>query len=400
MTLLKASIKQTGAAMYPPTAVNKTVDRTGQLYDRLQLMSVPGLGPQLRRRLLEQFTSAAAVLEADELDLRTVHGVGRRLAAAIINGSRREFADRILADCDRHGFRILQESDQEYPRLLTTIDDPPDMLFVRGQLQPSDGLSLAIVGARHATASGKRIAEQFAAGLARTGCTIISGLARGIDAAAHQGALAAGGRTLAVLGSGLLDIYPPEHRELANQIAARGVVLSELPPFTRPQASAFPRRNRIVSGLSLGVVVVQASERSGALITARLAGEQGREVFAVPGPVDCRVSKGCHQLIRDGVTLVTNIDEILEELGPLFETVTDRTGQEVRHPAELKLDKHERHVLTAIDQKSIDGCGSNIDAVIMDTNLQSSQVLATLAALEIRHLIRRIPGNRVIRLHG
>lgn len=253
---------------------------------------------------------------------------------------------------------------------------------------------------RHATAAGRRIAEQFAGGLARAGCTVVSGLARGIDAAAHRGALAAGGRTLAVLGSGLLDVYPPEHRELAHEVADGGAVLSELPPFTPPQASAFPRRNRIVSGLSLGTVVVQASARSGAMITARLAAEQGREVFAVPGPIDCRVTAGCHRLIRDGVTLVTNVDEILEELGPLFEKVTDTAGREVRHPAELQLDDLQRKVLTAIDQVADDSHGSDIDAIMLDTNLESSQVLATLAALEIRHLIRRIPGNRVTRLHG
>jgi len=386
--------------MSPPALTSKPSDRTSRLFERLQLMAVPGLGPQLRRRLLERFSSAAAILEANELDLRAVHGIGRQLAAAITTAKQTGFAEQVLTACDQHGIRILQDDDTDYPRLLTTIDDPPDMLFVRGRFQPSDGLSVAVVGARHATAAGRRIAEQFAGGLARAGCTVVSGLARGIDAAAHRGALAAGGRTLAVLGSGLLDVYPPEHRELAHEVADGGAVLSELPPFTPPQASAFPRRNRIVSGLSLGTVVVQASARSGAMITARLAAEQGREVFAVPGPIDCRVTAGCHRLIRDGVTLVTNVDEILEELGPLFEKVTDTAGREVRHPAELQLDDLQRQVLTAIDQVADDSHGSDIDAIMLDTNLESSQVLATLAALEIRHLIRRIPGNRVTRLHG
>jgi DNA processing protein len=390
--------------MPTPAATIRATDLSAHLFERLQLMAVPGLGPQLRRRLLDRFTSAAAVLEANELDLRAVHGIGRQLATAITTASQTGFAEQVLAQCDRHGISILQDGDPDYPRLLTTIDDPPDMLFVRGQLQASDGISLAIVGARHATAAGRRIAEQFAGGLTRAGCTVVSGLARGIDAAAHRGALAAGGRTVAVLGSGLLEVYPPEHRELAHEVAANGAVLSELPPFTPPQASAFPRRNRIVSGLSLGTVVVQASARSGAMITARLAAEQGREVFAVPGPIDCRVTAGCHRLIRDGVTLVTNVDEILEELGPLFEKVTDAAGHEVRHPAELQLDDIQRQVLTAIDRAADDGQGSDrgsdIDTIMMDTNLESSQVLATLAALEIRHLIRRIPGNRVTRLHG
>jgi DNA processing protein len=338
--------------MSPPALTSKPSDRTSRLFERLQLMAVPGLGPQLRRRLFERFSSAAAILEANELDLQAVHGIGRQLAAAITTAKQTGFAEQVLTACDQHGIRILQDDDTDYPRLLTTIDDPPDMLFVRGRFQPSDGLSVAVVGARHATAAGRRIAEQFAGGLARAGCTVVSGLARGIDAAAHRGAL------------------------------------------------AVPRRNRIVSGLSLGTVVVQASARSGAMITARLAAEQGREVFAVPGPIDCRVTAGCHRLIRDGVTLVTNVDEILEELGPLFEKVTDTAGREVRHPAELQLDDLQRKVLTAIDQVADDSHGSDIDAIMLDTNLESSQVLATLAALEIRHLIRRIPGNRVTRLHG
>ena len=397
---LAASLEHTRPGMSPFTATATHSDHSPQLLDRLRLAAVPGLGPQLRRRLLQRFASAAAVLEANEHDLRTVHGIGRQLATTITHSKQTNLAEQVLTDCSRHGISILQESDPEYPRLLSTIDDPPDILFARGQLQPSDGLSLAVVGARHATAAGRRIAEQFAGGLARSGYTIVSGLARGIDAAAHRGALTAGGRTLAVLGSGLLEIYPPEHRDLAHEVAAGGAILSELPPFTPPQASAFPRRNRIVSGLSLGVIVIQASERSGALITARLASEQGREVFAVPGPIDCRVSTGCHRLIRDGVTLVTSVDEILEELGPLFEKVIDAAGREVHHPAELRLDDRERKVLAAIDQIADHDHCSEIDAVILDTHLEPSQVLATLAALEIRHLIRRIPGNRVARLHG
>ncbi len=372
--------------------------RDTQILGRLQLAAVPGLGPQLRRRLLDHFETATSVLAANEAALQEVPGVGRQLAAVITRHRQSGAAEQILRDCDRHGIGIVLESDPDYPRLLAQIADPPDLLFLRGQFQPCDGLAIAVVGARHATAAGRRVAEQFAGGLARAGCTVVSGLARGIDAAAHRAALAAGGRTLAVLGSGLLEIYPPEHRSLAHEVADGGAVISELPPFTPPQAAAFPRRNRIVSGLSLGTVVVQASERSGGLITARLAGEQGRDVFAVPGPIDCRMSTGCHRLIRDGATLVTNVDEILEDLGPLFASVTDSAGRAVRHPAELQLDALQRQVITAIDTTSEDNRSSDIDAITVETGLASSQVLATLAALEIRRLIRRIPGNRVERV--
>jgi len=369
----------------------------GELLGRLRLAAVPGLGSRLRRRLLNQFGSVDAVFTASERDLQTVEGVGGKAAAAVRAAPSPAAAEKLLADCQRHRIDILLEGSPGYPRLLSQIDDPPDLLFLRGQLKPADGLAVAIVGARHATAYGKKVAEQLAGGLARAGCTVISGLARGIDAAAHCGAITAGGRTLAVLGSGLLEIYPPEHRELALEVSDHGAVISEHPPFAAPHAGAFPRRNRIVSGLSLGTVVVQASARSGALITARLAGEQGREVFAVPGPIDCRVSAGCHRLIRDGATLVTNVDEILEELGPLFESVTDSVGREVRHPAELQLDELERQVLEAIHQTAGGNGAADIDAVGDTARLEPSRLLATLSALEIRRLIRRIPGNQVER---
>jgi len=368
-----------------------------QLLSRLRLAAVPGLGSVMRRRLLARFGSPEAIFAADQRTLAAVEKVTAKAAAAIAADAGFAAAERLLADCQRHRIDVMLEGTARYPRLLSQIDDPPDILFVRGQLKSTDSLAVAIVGARHATAYGKKVAEQLASGLARSGCTVISGLARGIDAAAHRGAIAAGGRTLAVLGSGLLQIYPPEHRELALEVSDHGAVISESSPFAQPHAGAFPRRNRIVSGLSLGTVVVQASARSGALITARLAGEQGREVFAVPGPIDCRVSAGCHQLIRDGATLATNVDEILEELGPLFESVTDVAGREVRHPAELQLDGLERQVLEVIDQTADGHRAADIDAVGDAAGLEPSRLLATLSALEIRRLIRRIPGNRVER---
>jgi len=257
---------------------------------------------------------------------------------------------------------------------------------------------VAIVGARHATAYGLKVAEQLGAGLARAGYTVVSGLARGIDAAAHRGALRAGGRTIAVLGSGVLNVYPPEHGDLALEIIDSGAVISELPPLTDPNVGTFPQRNRIVSGLSLGVVVVQAAERSGALITTRLAAEQGREVFAVPGPIDCRMSRGCHRLIRDGAKLVESVDDILEEFGPLFETATTADGRTVKSAAELQLGEIERQVLDACDSLAEGGSKPvNVDDVISSSGLAVSQVLATVGVLEMRRLIRRLPGNLIER---
>lgn len=261
-----------------------------------------------------------------------------------------------------------------------------------GALRPDDALAIGMVGTRHATPYGLRQAERLAGGLARAGLTVISGLARGIDAAAHHGALASGGRTIAVLAGGVMNVYPPEHGPLAEEVVAHGALLSESPPRCEPLAGAFPQRNRLISGLSLGVIVVEAADRSGALITARHAMEQGREVFAVPGNVDSRTSRGCHQLIRDGAKLVESADDVLEELGPLVEAAPRDDGQVIRHPAELLLNELERQVLAAIHSEA-----TAIDQIVSDTGLPVAQVLSTLSVLEMRRLVRRLSGTTVLR---
>jgi DNA processing protein len=366
------------------------------LRGHVRLACVPGIGSRLRRLLLERFGSPEAVFQADPAELQRVARLGPKLAQEIPSHATSTAADDVLDLCAARDVDIILEGQSRYPGLLSRIDDPPGLLFVRGQMQPADSLAVAIVGARHATAYGIRAAEQLAGGLARAGYTVVSGLARGIDAAAHRGALKAGGRTLAVLGSGVLSIYPPEHEDLADEVIANGAILSELPPRCEPNQATFPQRNRIVSGLSLGVVVVQASERSGALITARLAGEQGREVFAVPGPIDCRVSRGCHALIRDGAKLVESVDDVLEEIGPLFETCTAPDGRQIQHAAELQLGDIEKQVLDAVAARGTDEPVA-IDDLVVDTNLAASQVLATIGVLEMRRLLRRHPGSRVSR---
>ncbi|MFM9059321.1 MAG: DNA-processing protein DprA [Planctomycetaceae bacterium] len=370
---------------------------TEALREHVRLACAPGVGPRSRRALLDRYGSPEAVFAAPEPELARVPGVGRRAAEGIVAGADGRFADAVLKLCRERGVQVVIQGARGYPALLGQIDDPPSLLFARGEFQERDALSVAIVGSRHATAYGRKVAWQLAGGLARAGYTIVSGLARGIDAAAHRGALDAGGRTIAVLGGGVLAVYPPEHDDLAAEIAGRGAVVSEAPPLAEPFRGAFPQRNRIVSGLCVGTIVVQGAENSGAMITARLAGEQGREVFAVPGPIDCRMSRGCHRLIRDGAKLVESVDDVLEEFGPLGESATTAEGREIRVPAELQLGDVERRVLDAVDAGLADGEDAGIDDVVASTGLAASQVLATLGVLEMRRILRRLPGNRVAR---
>jgi DNA processing protein len=374
-------------------AVEGPVEPNDELLDTLRLCLVPGVGPIIRRRLMERFGSAAAALAATRDQLRGVEGVGPKLLAKLAGADHQAEAAAIIDLCRAKQIKIMTAADAGFPRALSEIHDPPGVLFVRGELRPADALAVGIVGTRHATQYGLRQAERLAGALARAGFTIVSGLARGIDAAAHRGALAAGGRTIAVLATGVLEIYPPEHDRLAEEIVASGALVSETPPGGQPLAGMFPQRNRLISGLSLGVIVVEAADRSGALITARHAMEQGREVFAVPGSIESRASRGCHQLIRDGARLVQSPDDVLEELGPLVAPAPRDDGREIHHPAELLLNELEQQVLDAVGSQA-----TSIDQIIAGTRLPAAQVLATVSVLEMRRLIRRLSGTTVIRL--
>jgi DNA processing protein len=370
-------------------------NRPRRLEAALRLHLTPGIGPRLRQALLERFGDCESVLRAAPAELRAVDGIGPKLASNIVDRAAAADVDGLLELCRQTNISVILDEDAHYPRPLRNIVDPPPVLYAFGQWLPQDAVAVGIVGTRHATRYGLEQAARLAAGLARAGVTIVSGLARGIDAAAHKGALEAGGRTLAVLGSGLLNLYPPEHADLAREVVAAGAMLSEQPPNAEPFAGAFPQRNRVISGLSLGVIVVEAAERSGALITARLAMEQGREVFAVPGRVSDRNSRGCHRLLRDGATLVEKVDDVLEQLGPLVEPTSTEDGREIRHPAELRLNETEQAVLQAIDSDP-----TSVDAIVSRTALPIHQVLATLSALEIRHLVSRLSGTTVTRRFG
>lgn len=357
----------------------------------VRLSLIDGVGPLTSRALLERFGSIEAILSAAPSALKEVPRVGVKIARAIAGSDPRE-AEEVIEDCRENGVTIITERSAAYPRLLREIPDPPILLYCRGQLLPQDNVSLAVVGTRHASHYGRVQAERLARSLSGAGLTIVSGLARGIDGIAHEAALAAGGRTIAVTGGGVLNIYPPEHGGMAQRITESGVVMSESSPRSPPMSGAFPQRNRIITGMSLGVLVVEAALRSGALISARHAMEQGREVFALPGRVDSRTSRGCHRLLRDGACLVESAEDIIEELGPLVEAVPMEDGRKLVHPAELQLNDQERLVLDAIPVEP-----TSIDDIALACGLPVHRVLATMSVLEMRLLIGRVSGNLVVR---
>jgi DNA processing protein len=363
------------------------------LVENVRLALVAGVGPRLRKALLARFGSPAAIWAASKDELQSADGIGPKIANSIAAARDSIDAEAELRLAAEHGIDVVTEADADYPRLLREIHDPPGVLFRRGQTTPQDELAIAIVGTRHATRYGLAQAERLAGSLARVGFTVVSGLARGIDAAAHRGALAAGGRTIAVLASGLLKIYPPEHKGLADEVAAGGYVVSEAPPRMVPISGAFPQRNRIISGLSVGTIVIEAPLRSGALITIRHAYEQGREVFAVPGPIDSRMSHGCHALIKDGAKLVESIDDVLAELGPLAERIERADGTVIAQPAELLLNEIEQQVLAAVETMA-----TSVDAVATACGLPIHRVLSTISVLEMRRLVRRVSGTQIARV--
>ncbi|HMO15108.1 MAG TPA: DNA-processing protein DprA [Pirellulaceae bacterium] len=357
----------------------------------LRLSMVSGIGPKTYMGLISRFGSPPAVLSASRDDLFDVPGVGKKLCEELLRAHEIDVKPEIER-CQKHQIKLLGRDHPNYPARLKEIDDSPVLLYCRGELLPQDSIAIAIVGSRHATQYGLRQSNRFAYNLAMAGFTIISGLARGVDAAAHRGALEAKGRTIAILGSGLLNLYPPDHAELSLEISKSGALLSEAPTLAPPRSGTFPQRNRLITGMSLGVIVVEAAERSGALISARHASEQGREVFAIPGPIDSRMSRGCHRLIRDGAKLVETIDDVIEELGPLATPTRLSEKQTIHHPAELKLNEQETRVLNAISSEP-----TSVDSIVEATNLPVHRVLATISVLEIRRLVRKISGSSVVR---
>ncbi|MEM9587623.1 MAG: DNA-processing protein DprA [Planctomycetota bacterium] len=359
----------------------------------LQLAMLPGLGPRTLTALLDHFDTPDEVLCASTSELIRIQGVGKELVHKIQTASDHVAVGRIRQWCDDHNVQIVDRFDDAYPYHLQRLSDAPPLLFVQGDVLTEDEIAVAIVGTRHASPYGLRQAERFGYSLAQAGVTVISGLARGIDTAAHEGALNGGGRTLAVLGSGLKHIYPSENQKLAAKIAASGAVISEYAPDTKPRGGLFPQRNRLIAGISLATLVIEAPERSGSLITARLAMEQNRDVLAVPGSVESRASRGCNRLIRDGAVLVQTVDDVLEAIGPMERPAKTSTGAEVRRPSELQLNELETKVLQAIETTS-----TAIDQVIQNSQLPASRVISIISVLEMRCLVRRLSGQYVSRV--
>lgn len=357
----------------------------------ISLLRIRGLGPRLITELLDQFGAPESIFQQPRSRLLQVPGVGSKIADQIVRFDHQEAVD-YLGRCRQLDVQLYRPSDEHYPDSLRQITDSPPLLHCRGTLQSEDHLAIGIVGSRRCSPYGIRHADRLASGLVRAGFTVVSGLARGIDAAAHRGALKAGGRTLAVLATGVETIYPPEHQELAEQIISQGALVSECPLDQTPQRGLFPQRNRVISGLCQAIIIVEATRKSGALHTARHAMDQGREVLALPGPVDCLTSDGCHDLIRDGVPLVRHVDDVLEQLGPLTTPARCSAERIIHHPREVVLNPQESEILNAVTTTA-----TPIDDVVRATQLDPSRVLATLTVLEMRRFVRRLPGNMVVR---
>jgi DNA processing protein len=367
-------------------------DRDRGLIDVLRLNLVPGLGPRTYQLLLERFGSSRGILNASVSQLQEVRNVGPKLAMSLVTHGTEAAAHQELARTRAAGVSLFVRDLAGYPAALGRIPDPPTVIYCKGTLVEADGLAIGIVGSRHCTAYGRQQARRLAQALSRMGITVVSGLARGIDAEAHRGALEAGGRTIAVCATGLNTIYPPEHVELAGEVAASGCLLTESPMDQQPKSGLFPQRNRIISGLSLGVVLIEAGRNSGALHTARHAMEQNRDVFAIPGRVDSEASLGCLDLIRDGATLIRGVDDVLSALGPLVAPVQRTPQESVRQPAELTLSDQERMILNLVSAESM-----AVDEVIRGAKIEISRVLSTLTVLEMKRLVRRLPGGFVVR---
>ena len=363
----------------------------------LMLQTIDGVGDRTLLKLIHKFGSPERALRASLDDLIQA-GCSQELAVSIRRGPAPDIRRQIdgqVKTVHRLKVTTLTLFDQAYPARLKAISDPPPLLYVSGNLSSHDDAAVAVVGGRRATPSGRVVTEEIAKELAACGVTVVSGLARGIDAAAHRGALAGNGRTIAVLGCGIDRTYPTEHQSLRRSIESHGAVISELPIGAAPQSHHFPRRNRIISGLSCGVLVSEAATDSGSLITAKLALEQGRDVFAVPGSIKEAACRGSNRLIKDGAKLIEGAQDVLDEILPQLDA---------RQRARLKLDGQPGEAGTPLRHEdllvyeALSYEARSVDAVIESTGLSAAQVSATLLSLELNGRIRQLPGQQYIRL--
>lgn len=365
----------------------------------LALYLAPGIGPKTLAALLDRFGDPEAVVQASAEEISEIPYVGAKTAAALRRTWERGEVDAELARMREHGVAFFCKGGPGYPERLTPLAGSPSVLYVKGELVDADRHAIALVGSRGCTTYGRRMAQRIAYDLAKAGYTIVSGLARGIDAEAHRGALEAGGRTLAVLANGLGRVYPPEHAELANEVSASGALLSEACMMMDPMAGMFPARNRIITGLSLAVVVVEAGEKSGALISALHAAEQGRDVFVVPGAADSASSAGSLELLRGGARLVRNAKDVLEDLeGIAPRSQNEGVGAGMSPPrANAERPKAERPA------PRLDGPAAqvweqlaesaSVDVLCRRTGLPIAALSAVLTSLEMDGFVRKLPGN-------
>ncbi len=355
----------------------------------LNLSQVPGIGGARLRSLIQRFKTPSGILAAPVADLTAIAGIDDEKAQQILAAEKHTFGEAQLQKLFEQDYRLITFWNREYPGLLKHIDDPPVILYVWGEFAPRDGFAVAVVGTRMPSSYGRQVTQKIVADLVATGMTVVSGLARGIDTLAHAEVVKRGGRTIAVLGSGLDMLYPAENAELARAIAENGAVITECPFGSKPDAVNFPRRNRIISGLSLGTLVVEARERSGALITANTALEQNREVFAIPGSIFSPQSRGCHELIKAGAKIVSTVDDILEELpqqGELF------ARHEFAQTLPPDLSEAEKRILEQVGREPV-----HIDVLARATQMAPAELATLLLQLEFQGFVRQLPGKLYVR---
>ena len=345
---------------------------------------IKGIGAVRIQALIRHFGELESAWKAAPIDLAEA-GMGLKMIERIVQARAQVDLDKVWAKIESQGIKILTWEDEAYPQRLKEIEQPPPVLYVRGEYLPDDLFAVAIVGTRRVTPYGRQISEELASYLAGNGITVVSGLARGVDAVAHQSALKAGGRTIGVLGSGVDKIYPPEHRQLAERMMESGSIISDYAPGTPPDASNFPPRNRIISGLSLAVVVIEAGETSGALITAEFAAEQGREIFAVPGSILAPQSKGTNKLIQQGALPLLSINDLMQALN------LTRMGEHKAARKVIPADETEARVMNVLSTQPL-----HVDEIRNQTELPIEKVSAALALMELKGMVRQVGGMNYV----
>ncbi|MHC4719462.1 MAG: DNA-processing protein DprA [Planctomycetota bacterium] len=369
----------------------------------LKLIRAEGVGPTTFAKLLKHFGSVDRASGASVSELAKIDGIGFKSAEQIARTRGKFDAAAEMELAEKSGVWIIHFDDERYPPVLKRIYDPPPVLYIKGSLSSSDNLAIAIVGSRRCSLYGQEQSSRLAHFLGSAGFTIVSGMARGIDTAAHQGALSAGGRTIAVQGCGLGNIFPPENKKLFELIAESGACISELPLRYEPLSENFPPRNRIIAGLALGTIVVEAGLYSGGLITARAALENNREVMAVPGKVDSPLSKGAHQLLKQGARLVESVEDVTEALGYIGQQLTSHTSEAAEAAAErietplfdvsqLKLSENEKVIYDNLSKEPV-----HLEQIIAETDLAAGSINAGLISLRLKGLVKQLPGNLFLR---